>query len=76
MDWQSSRWLRINSVVGSDSVVDHVLSIRLSGHPVTEEEGGEEWDEDGVVLADTPDIKVESVADQPCGWENSFNLLY
>ena len=73
---QSYWWLRINSVVRGEGVVNHVLSVLLSGHPVTEEEGGEEWDEEGVVLADTPDIKVESVADQPCAWENSFNLLY
>ena len=44
--------LRVNSVVGSENVVDHRLGVILSGHPVTEEEGGEERDEDGVVVAE------------------------
>ena len=58
-DCQSCCLLRINSIVGSESVVDHVLSVRLSGHPVTEEEGGEEGDEGDVVAAETVENKVD-----------------
>lgn len=55
----------MNSIVGSENVVDHGLSVRLSGHPVTEEESGEEGDEHGVVVADAGDPDVESPANDP-----------
>ena len=55
----------MNSIVGSENVVDHVLSVRLGSHPVTEEEGGEERDEHGVVVAKTGDPDVESPANDP-----------
>lgn len=55
----------MNSIVGSEDIVDHVFSVRLSGHPVTEEEGGEERDERGVDAANAGDPDVESPANDP-----------
>jgi hypothetical protein len=66
----------VNSVVGSESVVDHHLGVILSGHPVTEEEGGEEWDEACVDAEEAWDPNVEGPANDPWFSEKSFNLLY
>ncbi len=66
----------MNSVVGSENVVDHHLGVILSGHPVTEEEGGEEWDEASVDAEEALDPNVEGPANDPWFSEKSFNLLY
>ena len=72
---QSYWWLRISSVVGGEGVVNHVLSVLLSGHPVTEEEGGEEWDEANVDASEALGPDVKEPADNPWVLENTFNLL-
>ena len=54
-----------SSIVGSEEVVALGEGISLSGHPVTEEEGGEEADESGVDGADAIGPDVKSPADNP-----------
>ena len=48
-----------SSIVGVEEVVAGELSISLGGHPVTEEEGGEERDEGDVIAAEPVDNEVE-----------------
>lgn len=63
------------SIVGGKEIVAGDGSVGLSGHPVAEEEGGEEANEGGVDWADTVSPGVESPADDPEVWKKSLNLL-
>jgi hypothetical protein len=64
------------SIIGSHEIVAGVESVSLSGHPVTEEQSGEEGDERGVDIADAEKHRVEIPADDPEVREKSLNLLY
>ena len=53
------------SIVGSEEIVAHGISISLGSHPVAEEEGGEEADKGSVDRAETVQFYVDEPTDDP-----------
>ena len=66
----------LHSVEGGEDVVNNGGGIRLSGHPVVEEESIEEWDEVNVDAEEVHGPHVENPSEDPALAKNCFNLLF
>ncbi len=60
----------LSSIEGVKEVIASGLSVGLSSHPVTEEEGGEEGDEADVVAAESVEDGVDVPSEEPGVTEN------
>lgn len=67
--------LRRGSVELVNEVVAHGSGAGSGGHPVLEDSGHDKWVECDPDAADSETIDVEEPSEDPCAWEETFNLL-